>query len=100
MFESSQVSARTRAFVAWTLRHGRVLWLVALALAVPATFRTADLYIHLKSDLEELLPRSATSVLAIDELRARMPGLQFLGVVVDSGDPANLPAATRMVDDL
>ena len=67
------------AFVAFALRRGRLIWLVALLLAIPATWRTANLYLHLKSDLEELLPRDAPSVVAIDELRARMPGLQYLG---------------------
>jgi hypothetical protein len=73
---------------------------VTLALAVPATWRTAQLYAHLRSALEQLLPSNAPSVVAIDELRARMPGLQHLGVVVDFGDPANLPAAEHLLDDL
>ncbi len=91
---------RSRRFVAFTLRYGRWIWAVALLLAVPATWRTATLYLHLKSDLEELLPREAESVRAIDELRKRMPGLQYLGVVVDAGDPSKVPAAERLIDDL
>ncbi len=81
MTSSPPPSRRTRAFVEWTLRHGRLIWLLAIVLAVPATWRTAELYIHLKSELEELLPRAAPSVLAVEELRARTPGLQYLGVV-------------------
>jgi hypothetical protein len=80
--------------------RGAWIWALALLLAVPATWRTAHLYMHLRSELEQLLPRSAPSVLAIDELRARMAGLQHLGVVVDCGAPENLPAAERLVDDL
>ena len=91
---------RARAFVDFTLRHGTWIWIAALLLAIPATWRTANLYLHLKSDLEELLPRNAASVQALDELRARMPGLQYLGVVVDTGDPSGLPAGERFVDDL
>ena len=91
---------RARAFVAWTLRWGTWLWLAAALLAIPATWRTANLYMHLRSELEQLLPRSAPSVLAIDELRARLPGLQHLGVVVDCNTAADLPAAERFVDDL
>lgn len=91
---------RTRAFVRFTLAHGKVLWLVAVLVAIPALVRTVRLYMHLKSDLEELLPREAASVVAIDELRSRMPGLQYLGVLVDAGDPKNVPAAERMLDDL
>jgi len=86
--------------VRWTLRWGVWLWAFALALAVPATWRTAGLYAHLRSELEQLLPRSAPSVIAIDELRTRMAGLQHLGVVVDTGSAANLHAGERLLDDL
>jgi predicted RND superfamily exporter protein len=91
---------RSRAFVGWTLRWGKWLWTAALVIAVPALWRTAELYAHLRSEIEELLPRSAPSVIAIDELRARLPGLQHLGVIVDTGNAANLPAAERFLDDL
>jgi predicted RND superfamily exporter protein len=91
---------RTRAFVAWTLRHGRMLWVIAVLLTIPAAFRTANLYMHLRSELDELLPREAASVTAIQELRRRMPGLQYLGVLVDVGDKSRLPAGERLLDDL
>jgi uncharacterized protein len=91
---------RARAFVRWTLRWGVWVWAATLAAAVPATWRTAQLYAHLRSELEQLLPRSAPSVIAIDELRARIAGLQHLGVVVDTGDAASLPAGERLLDDL
>jgi predicted RND superfamily exporter protein len=91
---------RCRAFVAWALRHGPLLWLVALALAAPSAVATAKLYLHLRSDIEELLPRNAPSVLALDELRSRMPGLQYLGVLVDVGSPDKLAAGERLLDDL
>lgn len=91
---------RSRAWVDWTLKWGKWLWAVALFMAVPATWRTVQLYAHVHSDLEELLPPSAPSVVAIDELRMRIPGLQHLGVVVDCIDAARLPAAERLLDDL
>ncbi|WP_394822565.1 RND family transporter [Pendulispora albinea] len=72
----------------------------ALLLAIPAVWRTANMYMHLRSELEELLPRQAPSVVAIDELRKRMPGLQFLGVLVDTGNAENLPAGEKLLDDL
>jgi hypothetical protein len=90
----------TRRFVAWTLRHGTVLWVLALLVAIPAAWRTAMLYGHLRSDVEELLPRNAPSVVAIDELRRRMAGLQYLGVIVDVGSPDRLPAGERFLEDL
>jgi uncharacterized protein len=97
---SASPSPTIRAYVAWVLRYGWLVWGVALLLAVPATIRTASLYGHLKSDLEELLPRDSRSVRALDEMRARIPGLQYLGVVVDTGTAENVPAAERMLDDL
>jgi predicted RND superfamily exporter protein len=97
-----QVKAHPRvaAYVRWLRAHGRMLWAIALLLAVPAAVRTVSLYIHLKSDIEELLPRRAESVAALDELRARMPGLRYLGVIVDTGSAENLPHAEKFIDDL
>ena len=89
--------------MAWTLRHGKTLWLLAVLVAIPASWRTAQLYGHLRSELEELLPRDAPSVVAIGELRRRMAGLQYLGVVIDTGhagQPDKLAAAERLIDDL
>ena len=93
-------SPLVRRFVAWTLRRGKLLWALALLAAIPAAMRTASLYRHLRSDLEELLPRDAPSVVAIAELRQRMPGLQHLGVLVEVRDAAQLPGADRFLDDL
>ncbi len=100
MQHSSAPGPLTRGFVAWTLRHGWLLWTIALLVAVPATTRTVSLYRHLRSDLEELLPRESPSVRALDEMRKRLPGLQYLGVVVDTGTAENLPAGERLLDDL
>lgn len=97
---SANVSPRARAWVKWTIANGRTLWLVALLLAIPATWRTVLLYAHLKSDVEALLPQEAPSVLAVKELRARMAGLQYLGVIVDAGTAENVPAAEHFLDDL
>lgn len=97
---ASPPSARTRAYVNWVLRHGKWLWIAALLLAVFTVWRTTRLYMGLRSELELLLPQSAPSVAALQELRARMPGIQFLGIVVDSGTAESLPAAERFADDL
>ncbi len=98
--EQAPPSERLRRYVAWAVRSGPWLWALAVLIAVPAAFRTVQLYAHLKSDIEELLPRNAPSVAAIDELRRRMPGVRYLGVFVDVGRPANLPAGEHLVDDL
>jgi predicted RND superfamily exporter protein len=73
---------------------------VALVLAVPAGLRTAWLYAHLRSDLEELLPQDSPSVVALTELRARLGAHKYLGVVVDAGSAAGMPAAERFLDRL
>ena len=93
-------SPAARAFVAWTLRWGRAVWIGVALLAAPALFRTAQLYAHLHTELEQLLPASAPSVKALKELRSRLPGAMFLGVLVDSGTPDRLGAAERFLDDL
>jgi len=90
----------TRRFVSWTLRNGRLLWTLAILLTIPAALRTAHLYRNLRSEIEQLLPRDAPSAVAIQELRHRMAGLQYLGVVVDVGSADKLPAGERLLDDL
>jgi predicted RND superfamily exporter protein len=90
----------SRRFVEWALRHGRVLWAVALVLAIPAAVRTGWLYAHLRSELEELLPKQSPSVVALDELKRRMGGHQYLGIVVDAGTTRDVPAAERFLDAL
>jgi predicted RND superfamily exporter protein len=97
---AAEPGPRVRAYVRFVLRHGKKLWLLAALLAVPAMVRAAGLYLRLQSDIEELLPRGAPSVVALDELRARLPGLRYLGIVIDTGTPDNLPAAERFIDDL
>lgn len=89
-----------RGWVRFLLKNGTTIWLVASIVFVFAAVRTAKLYKNLNSDLEQLLPRNAESVRAIDELRARVSGLQYLGVVVDTGSAENVPAAERLLDDL
>ena len=101
--DTAPPAERSRRFVAWLLRHGRLLWILALLAAIPATWRTAGLYANLHTEMEELLPPNAESVRAVDELRRRMPGLQFLGVLVDVGGsapPERIAAAERFIDDL
>jgi len=93
-------SPRTRKFVLWTIGHGRIIWALAILLGIPAAARTASLYAHLRSDVEELLPRESPSVQALNEMRSRFPGLAFLGVVAEVAPTTDLATAERFLDDL
>jgi predicted RND superfamily exporter protein len=93
-------SPRIERIVGWLLR--RRAWIVAMAIALGAVAlpRSVLTYAALSSDLEQLLPANAPSVEALAALRARLPGMRYLGVVVDTGGPQNVAAAIRFLDDL
>ncbi|HSU40046.1 MAG TPA: hypothetical protein VLJ38_10770, partial [Polyangiaceae bacterium] len=80
--------------------RARLVLLIAAVLAAVCGVRAVLTYANLRSDLEELLPRSAPSVQALDQARRRLPGLRHLGVVVDTGRPENADAALRFLSDL
>lgn len=88
------------AYVAWLLRRRALILAVSLLVTLVAGYRTVRTYASLKSDLEELLPVSAPSVLALSTLRQRVPGIRHLGVVVDVPRPQQLEAAERFLDAL
>ena len=96
----SKPGPRSKAYVAFVLTHGKAIWFLVLLACVPATYRTVELYVHLKSDIEELLPPAAPSVVALNELRRRNRGLQYLGVMVDTGRRENIAAGEKFLDDL
>jgi uncharacterized protein len=89
-----------RHFVSLLLGRSRLIVIVGVLLALGAGVRTVLTYANLKSDLEELLPAKAPSVLALDRARERLPGLRHLGVVVDAGEPENIRPAMRFLSDL
>lgn len=91
---------RSIRVVHWLMQHYR--WVLALSavLAAISGYRTVLTYSSLKSELEELLPKSAPSVAAIAELRQRLPGLRFLGVVIEVDEPAQRVAAEQFFDRL
>jgi predicted RND superfamily exporter protein len=98
--EASGGASRVARFVAFSMRYYRwVLGLTALLLAVTG-YRTVLTYGSLRSELEELLPKSAPSVAAIAELKQRLPGIRFLGVVIEVDEPAQAGAAERFLQQL
>ena len=91
---------RARSIAAWLMDHHRWVMLVSALLLAVTGYRTVLTYSSLKSELEELLPRSAPSVSAIAQLRERLPGIRFLGVVLELDDPKAGPAAQAFLDRL
>jgi predicted RND superfamily exporter protein len=88
------------SIVRFLFGRARAVLFLACLLATFAGVRAVYTYANLRSDLEELLPKSAPSVQALDEARHRLPGLRHLGVVVDTGRPENADAALRFLADL
>src|SRR5207244_3125904 len=98
----NEPSPKTRAARVAYFCMDRYRWVLALAalLLVAAGYRTVLTYSSLKSDFEELLPKSAPSVAAIGRLRQRLPGLRFLGVVIEVDAAASAPGAEHFLDRL
>lgn len=92
----------TRAvrFVYFLMDRYRLVLALAALLLVVAGYRTVLTYSSLKSEFEELLPKSAPSVVAIAGLRQRLPGLRFLGVVVEVDQPSSAADAEHFLDRL
>lgn len=95
--------ARVRLMKALSVSGRGWRWVVicaVVALTLAAIWRTVLTYANLRSDIEELLPSTAPSVGALATLRARMPAVRYLGVVIDTGGPQHLERANRFVDSL
>jgi predicted RND superfamily exporter protein len=92
--------AGVRRYAGFLLERSRLVVLVGVLLALVSGVRTVLTYSNLKSDLEELLPANAPSVLALERARERLPGLRHLGVVVDAGKAENVRPAMRFLSDL
>lgn len=91
---------RAAHFARLMVRHRVLVLAIVSAVGVAAAWRTVLTYSALESNLEELLPKSAPTVKALEVVRARLPGLRNMGVVVDTGGPENVAAANRFLDDL
>ncbi|MBS1963182.1 MAG: MMPL family transporter [Bdellovibrionales bacterium] len=73
------------------------IFLAASVFSVGGFYYSAKLYKNLRTDLEELLPTSARSVLDLNEVRSRLESIDNLSVLVFSDDAAN---SRRFVEDL
>lgn len=91
---------RLSRYTRWLLAQRRWVLAFAMLVALLAGARTVRTYAALKSDLEELLPTSAPSVGALTALRARLPGIRHLGVVVAVERSNGQADALRFLDQL
>jgi uncharacterized protein len=80
-------SGPSMATVDWLVRHRFLVLACAFCLTVPAALRMAAMYGALRSDLEELLPPTSRGVKAVNVLRARIPSMQHLGIVIRGPTP-------------
>jgi predicted RND superfamily exporter protein len=77
-------------------RPGRALGLLLLA-CVPAVLLTIDFFAHVEAGLQELLPRNAPTVKALEQIHDRLGSQSHLTVVIQSADP---PTNRRFVATL
>lgn len=78
----------------------RWAWLIAIlgiVLTVPATYYSVQLYKNLRTDIEELLPTTARSVIDLKEVKSRLESIDNLGILIFS---ENAQANRKFVDAL
>lgn len=73
------------------------IFLVTSVFTVAGAFYSIQLYKNLRTDLEELLPTNARSVLDLNEVRGRLESIDNLSVLFFSED---VKASRRFVEDL
>lgn len=83
--------------VALAVRQPWVLAVVGFVLFAAAVPWAALLYMDLRTDLRELLPRGAPAARALEALERRLGGFSHLSVVVETTDPES---GKRFVDAL
>lgn len=83
----------TRALI----RRAGLITVIGLILGAVATYYSVELYKNLRTDIEELLPTTARSVLDLDEVTKRLESIDNLGIVMLTENPA---ASKRFVDAL
>jgi uncharacterized protein len=83
--------------IPWLIRRRRAVLTLALLFTLVSGFYSAKLYGNLRSDLEELLPATAPSVLAAKSIGPKLHPVNNLFLVLDGSDPA---AIQRFANDL
>lgn len=79
------------------ITHRRPVLLMALLLTIVGSYFSAQLYRNLRSEVEELLPVDAPSVVAAKMIGPQLHSVNHLSVVLEGSDP---DAMERFADDL
>lgn len=85
------------ALCRFILRRAGLVVALATLLTAPAFYYTAKLYQNLRTDLEELLPTTARSVIDLGEVTHRLQSIDNIAILIFS---KNGKATRRFVDDL
>jgi uncharacterized protein len=94
---STRFERLSQRLIPWLLRRRRAVLLGALLVTAVTGYFSAQLYGNLKSDLEELLPATAPSVLAAKSIGPKLHPVNNLFVVLEGTDPS---AVQRFANDL
>ncbi len=93
-----QITRRSARFLTWlSLKHAGILSIASLLLTAAGAYFSVQLYKNLRTDIEELLPTYARSVLDLDEVTRRIESIESLGIVLLSEKPEQ---SRRFVDAL
>jgi uncharacterized protein len=87
----------SQRFIPWLIRRRRAVLIAALLVTCVTGFFSAKLYGNLKSDLEELLPATAPSVLAAKSIGPKLHPVNNLFLVLEGTDPT---AVQHFANDL
>jgi predicted RND superfamily exporter protein len=87
----------SQRLIPWLIRRRRFVFISALLVTLVSGYYSAKLYGNLRSDLEELLPATAPSVLAAKNLGPKLYPVNNLFIVLEGTDPK---AIQHFADDL
>lgn len=94
---SSGLESLGQRLIPWLIRRRRTVLSAALLFTLASGFYSARLYGNLRSDLEELLPATAPSVLAAKSIGPKLHPVNNLFLVLEGTDPL---AVQRFANDL
>jgi len=84
---AQDIDVLLRRLCGFLIRRRRAVLLLALLLSLIGAYFAARLYQNLHSEIEELLPVNAPSVVAARELGPRLHTVTHLSVVLEGSDP-------------